>query len=982
MTSAARPTLDVRGMARALADRVDAEVRFDEGSRALYATDASNYRQVPIGVVIPRTVDAIVRAVAVCREFGAPVVPRGNATSLAGQCCNAAVVLDTSKYLRRIIDLDPTQRRATVEPGVVLDQLRAAARVHGLTFAPDPSTHLSNTIGGMIGNNSCGVHALMGGKTGENVEELEVLTYDGARFVVGATTDEQYAAILAEGGRRAEVYRQLRALRDRYAPLVRSRYPNIPRRVSGYNLPDLLPEGGFHVARALVGSEGTCVLVLRAVVRLIPDPPVRVLAVLGYPDIFRAADDVPWLLEFHPIGLEAVDQALVRNLKARGEHLDEVRRLPEGGAWLLVEFGGSTREEAEGLAQRLTGDPHLREGHVTSKVLTDPEEQRKYWLVREAGLAITSQMPDGRRGWPGWEDSAVSPAALGAYVRDLWSLWERYRLEGQLYGHFGQGCVHTNVTFDLQSREGLEQFRAFMRDAADLVLRHGGSLSGEHGDGQARGELLGRMFGPELVEAFREFKRIWDPLGRMNPGKVVDPAGMTDHLRIPETYRVRPRPTALAYPEDGDDFGKVTLRCVGIAKCRKLDGGVMCPSYMATREERYSTRGRARLLYEMAQDGAITEGWRSPFVRDALDLCLSCKGCKTECPVHVDMAAYKAEFLSHYYRGRLRPRAAYALGLSYRWLPLGSRVPGLVNRLAGWSPTAKLLRSAGGIAPERRLPALAPRSFRATAARRGRGPTAAFGKRVLLWTDTWNNFLHPEVLAAAEEVLTTLGYRVELAPRTVCCGRPLYDFGMLDRARRLLRGALRTLGPALEAGVQVVVLEPSCLSVFREELPRLLPGDPAAVELTRSAVSLSELVDRTDFDLPPLGREVVVQPHCHEASVLGTKSLRAVFRRLGATADVLDAGCCGMAGSFGMEAAKYPVSVTIAERGILPRLRASSEETLVVADGFSCREQISSLVGRPAVHTAEVLRMALHARESGPPGPPGARPTPGDGVAG
>ena len=559
------------------------EVRFDDGSRGLYATDGSNYRQVPIGVVVPRDIDDVPQAVEICRRHGAPVLPRGGGTSLAGQCCNVAVVLDVSKYLHRILELDPDRRRARVQPGVVLDDLRREAWRHHLTFAPDPSTHRQCTLGGMIGNNSCGVHSVMGGKTDDNVEELEILTYDGTRMRVGATSEEELQRIIREGGRRGEIYARLRALRDRYADVIRRRYPRIPRRVSGYNLDQLLPEHGFHVARALVGSEGTCAITLEATLRLLPWPRARSLLVLGYADVYTAADHVPEILEHKPIGLEGLDDRLVEDMKKTGIHPENITLLPDGGGWLLVEFGGDTREEADGHARRLMERLTGQAGAPSMKLFDDPDEERAVWLVRESGLGATAHVPGAKDTWEGWEDSAVPPDKVGAYLRDLRGLLDRYHYACALYGHFGQGCIHTRIDFDLATHDGIAAFRAFVHDAADLVVRHGGSLSGEHGDGQSRAELLPKMFGPELVQAFREFKAIWDPGGKMNPGKLVDPYRIDENLRLGTGYRPPQPMTHFAYPEDAGSFARAALRCVGVGNCRKTDSGTMCPSYMATR---------------------------------------------------------------------------------------------------------------------------------------------------------------------------------------------------------------------------------------------------------------------------------------------------------------------------------------------------------------------------------------------------------------
>ncbi len=609
---------DVAALARALAREVRGAVRFDAGSRAVYATDASNYRQVPIGVVVPESADDVAAAVAVCRRFGAPVLTRGAGTSLAGQCCNAAVVLDFSRHLRRVLEVDPARRLARVEPGAVLDDLRREAERHGLTFGPDPATHAYCTLGGMIGNDSCGVHSVLarfegeGGRTADNVAALDVLTSDGERLRVGATREDELREIVAAGGRRGRIYGALAALRDRHAAAIRERFPPIPRRVSGYNLPALLPENGFHVARALVGSEGTCATVLEATLHLIPSPPARVLLVAAYPDVFAAADVVPQVLAHRPAGLEGLDDGLVADARSAGLSLEGLALLPEGGGWLLVELGAESVETAAAKARTLEED--LRGGRPAprTRVFTELAQQRRVWAVRESGLPATAH-PAGRPlTWEGWEDSAVAPEKLGPYLRDLRRLWERHGYRGDLYGHFGDGCVHTRLDFDLESKAGIARFRAFVGEAADLVLSYGGSLSGEHGDGQARAELLPKMFGPELVEAFREFKRIWDPDGLMNPGKVVDPNPIVANLRLEGGLPGPPGgATVFRFPQDGGDFSRATLRCVGVGKCRRDDGDTMCPSFRATGEERHSTRGRARLLFEMLRGEVVRGGWES-----------------------------------------------------------------------------------------------------------------------------------------------------------------------------------------------------------------------------------------------------------------------------------------------------------------------------------------------------------------------------------
>jgi FAD/FMN-containing dehydrogenase/Fe-S oxidoreductase len=953
------PRLDTARLASTLRARIRGEVQFDEGSRALYATDASNYRQVPIGVVLPRDAEDIIGAVEVCRGFGAPILSRGCGTSLAGQCCNVAVILDMSRHMREIVALDPPTKRARVQPGVVLDHLRDLAEKYHLTFAPDPSTHTHCTMGGMIGNNSCGVHSLMGGKTVDNVEELDVLTYDGLWMRVGATSEEQLEGMIRAGGRRGEIYSKLRALRDRYAALIRSRYPTIPRRVSGYNLDQLLPENGFHLARALVGTEGTCVTVLEATVRLVGSPPARSLLVLGYADIYAAADHVPEILAHTPIGLEGFDDGVVASIKAARMRAGDLGLLPEGGGWLLVEFGGQDREEANGRARALVEQLQTSFNRPAMRLCDNPKDARKVWEIREAGLAATARALGQRAAWAGWEDAAVAPDKLGRYLRDFRQLVDGYGYGGALYGHFGEGCIHVRLDFDLKSVEGIRHFRSFIEDAADLVVRYGGSLSGEHGDGQARAELLPRMFGEELVQAFREFKSIWDPAGKMNPGKVVDPYLVDEHLRLGSAYKPWEPATLFKFPSDQGSLARASLRCVGVGKCRRRDGGTMCPSYMVTRQEQHSTRGRARLLFEMLQGEVLNEGWKNETLKEALDLCLACKGCKSDCPAGVDMATYKAEFLSHYYQGKLRPRSAYAIGLIYWWARLGGLAPRVANFFTQKPFFNVAVKFAAGIARQRRIPPLAEGTFRQWF--RNRPQRGTNGRRVILWPDTFNNYFRPETAEAAVAVLEAAGFHVELPPKSLCCGRPLYDYGMLGLAQRQLRQILKALRAEIAAGVPVVGLEPSCVAVFRDELTNLFPTNEAAGRLSRQTFLLSEILQgqAKDFALPQLRRKAVVHAHCHHRALMSFDAEDQLLKRLGLEFETLDSGCCGMAGGFGFEAEHYDISIRVGQRMLLPAVWSASPDTLVIADGFSCREQIAQAAGRDALHLAEVLQMAM-----------------------
>ncbi|MEU0403452.1 FAD-linked oxidase C-terminal domain-containing protein [Streptomyces sp. NPDC006197] len=963
-------SVDVAGLEVALREAVDGEVRFDAGSKGAYVTDGSNYRQVPIGVVVPRSVEAGAQAVEVCARFGAPVLSRGGGTSLAGQTTNAAVVIDWTKYCHAVVSVDPDARTCVVEPGIVLDELNRRLSDHRLQFGPKPSTHSHCALGGMIGNNSCGASAQAYGKTVDNVRRLEILTYDGLRTWVGPTSEAERTRIAAEGGRRAELYAGLDRIVAEYLGDIRRGFPKIPRRVSGYNLDSLLPENGFDVAKALVGSEGTLVTVLRAELDLVPVPPYQSLLVLGYDDICAAADDVPRLLEHcSPSQLEALDGRMAQLMREEGAYLGSLRVLPAGDSWLMVQFSGDSQEEADARAHALLDAVGRHEHDEDVAFSDDPEREQKMLKAREAGLGVTARPPDDRETWEGWEDSAVPPERLGDYLRGLKALFEEFDYDHpSVYGHFGQGCVHTRIPFALKTAGGVADFRRFVERAADLVTSYGGSLSGEHGDGQSRGELLTRMFGERLVTAFGEVKRLFDPDNRMNPGKVVDPNPVDGQLRLGPTWRPATPATHFQYPEDEHSFTRAVMRCVGVGNCRSHSGGVMCPSFRATREEEHSTRGRARLLFEMLgghQDSAITDGWRSTEVKDALDLCLACKGCKSDCPVNVDMATYKAEFLSHHYEGRLRPAAHYSMG----WLPLWARFarpsPALVNAVLRAPGLAGLGKRLAGVAPERQAPVFAPRSFlrwwrkRATVGE----PDPGDPRTVVLWPDTFTSHFHPSIAVSAVRVLEDAGFTVVVPEEPVCCGLTWISTGQLGMAERVLRRTLRVLRPYLEAGTPIIGLEPSCTAVFRSDAVELLSADQDVKRLAGQVRTFAEqLVHHAPegWRPPHVARTALVQTHCHQHAIMKFDADRELMRRAGLDADVLDEGCCGLAGNFGFERDHYDVSVAVGEHGVLPAVRAAAPDSLVLADGFSCRTQIEQGgTGRRALHLAEVLALGL-----------------------
>jgi FAD/FMN-containing dehydrogenase/Fe-S oxidoreductase len=988
-------TVDVGHLKRRLEKTVRGEVRFDAGTRAIYANDSSNFRQVPLGVVVPKTADDIVAAHRACAEFGAPIVNRGGGTSLSGETVNRAVVIDTSKYMTWIGDVDKSQRTVRCQPGAINENVNEhTGEQAGLIFGPDPSTHSRCTIGGNIGNNSCGIHSIQsqiygpGPRMSDCIRELEVVTYDGERFRVGIGEEEHLEEIVAAGGRKGEIYAQLRDLRDRYADVIRDRMKpvtELPRRVSGFNLDELLPERGFNVARALVGTESTCVTVTEVEIELMDGMYMRTLVVVEYEDLPACGDDVAEIVErFKPIGLEGLDKELVQEQRSQHMHLEAIEELPEadhGEAWLLVQFGADTAEEslsrAHELVDWLTGD----RGYARDRISIVPSEQEggqsgKLWQAREGGLGATAFPPGSGDHWPGWEDSAVPPEKIGPYLKELRELYDKFGLKGATYGHFGQGCIHSRISFDLRHAEGLENYRRFLDEATDLCIRYGGSLSGEHGDGQQRAQFLEKQYGRELVDAFREFKRIWDPEGKMNPGKVVDPFPIDENLKLGTQYNPARPEVKFAYPEDGGDFAHAALRCVGIGKCRVPDADtVMCPSYMVTREEEHSTRGRARILWEMLRGEVITDGWQSKDVYEALDLCLACKGCTSDCPVNVDMPTYKSEFLYHHYKSwkRRRPRYAYAFGFIDQAARIASKLPGPVNFLTQTPPFSRLAKLLAGMDSRREIPEFAPITLQQWFRRR---PVVnPHGRRVILFPDTFNNHFHTDVGVACVEALEAAGWHVVMPAGHICCGRPLYDYGFLDLAERYLLGVIDVLRDDLRAGTPIVGMEPSCLAVFKDESQRILPHDDDADRLRRNAYHWGEFFSEFDVEVPRATRQALLWGHCHQKATGGMDGEQQLLEKMGLEVEEASGGCCGLAGSWGFESGKYDISLECGEQGLLPAVRSATGETIVVANGFSCKTQLEqSGTGRRALHAAQVMKLA---REHPPAGYTDGRPEDG-----
>ena len=926
-------------LASLLRPRLTGRVDVDSRRRAEYSTDASNYRVVPTAVAFPRTVEDVLAAAEVCREHGVPLTMRGGGTSVAGNAVGTGLVLDTSRHLARVLAVDPDTRTAVVEPGVVLDDLQRAAAPYRLRFGPDPSTHARCTLGGMIGNNACGPHALSAGRTVDQVVDLDVLTGTGQRLQAGPGTTGEVPG--------------LEEVVSRHLATIRTEFATFGRQASGYALEHLLPERGRNLAGALVGSEGTCALVLGATVRLVEAPAATALVVLGYPDMATAADAVPGLLPHGPLAVEGLDARLVEVIR-RQKSPSSVPALPRGGGWLLVETGGATVAEAEAVAVRLVADAAATD----SMVVTDRARAGAVWRIREDGAGLAGRTAEGEPAWPGWEDAAVPAKSLGPYLRDFDALMGDHRLDGLAYGHFGDGCVHVRIDFPLAERP--DRFRAFLLDAARLVASYGGSLSGEHGDGRARGELLPLMYSPEALSAFAAFKAALDPGDLLNPGVLVRPRPVDADLRLPAARPLR-RDLGLAYAHDGGDFTTAVHRCVGVGKCRTdlTDAGYfMCPSYVATRDEKDSTRGRARVLQEMANGSLVRDGWRSREVHEVLDLCVMCKACASDCPAQVDMASYKAEVLHQTYRRRPRPPAHYTLGWLPRWAALAAHAPSVPNAALRVGPVAALAKRLGGIEQRRPLPAFAKETFRRRfARRRARGGGSSTAEPVLLWVDTFTDFFTPEVGEAAVEVLEDAGFSVQVPSRRVCCGLTWASTGQLDGARRQLRRALGVVAPQLAAGMPVVGLEPSCTALLRSDATELLPRDPRARDVAAATRTLAELLAerRPGWSPPSLaGTTVVAQPHCHHHSVMGYAADRALLAATGADVRTV-AGCCGLAGNFGVERGHFDVSVQIAEHSLLPAVREAGPDAVVLADGYSCRTQLDHLAGRGGVHLAQLL---------------------------
>jgi len=872
----------------------------------------------------------------IAKESNTPVTLRGGGTSIAGNSIGTGIVIDTSVYMNKIINLDPVSRTAIVQPGVILSSLQKLAAPHGLRFGPDPSTQSRATMGGLIGNNSCGPHALSFGKTAENVVSLDVIDGRLRRFSAQKNIDSIPG---------------LAQLVSSNLATLRTEFGKFGRQVSGYSLEHLLPENGGDLARALTGTEGTLVTVLEAEVRLVEQSPAPALVVLGYPDMPSAGDDVPNLLRFKPLAMEGLDIRLIDVAREhwKGKGFPE---LPAGKGWLMIEVSGHNSEDAVARANELAAAAQTND----IMVLPAGPQARTLWQLRADGSGYAGRTASGKQAWPGWEDAAVPPQNLGTYMRELEKLMAASNLQGVPFGHFGDGCIHVRIDFPLERESST--FRSFIEDATDLVLKLGGSPSGEHGDGRARSEMLTRMYSPTAISLFGGIKEIFDPQNFLNPGVIVKPRRIDDDLRRPKAVSIT-NGGGFAFADDDNDFTKAIHRCVGIGKCRADNtstGGFMCPSYLATKNESHVTRGRARVLQEITQNTGKSTDWSSPIVKESLDLCLSCKACASDCPAEVDMAKYKSEVLYQQYKGKLRPRSHYILGQLPRWAALAKISPKAVNALSQSKLGSKIVLKVGGMDARRSLPPFAEQPFFAS-----KKVTQSSKPQILLWVDSFTQSFTPSGAYAAKELLEKIGYDVVIPEESACCGLTWISTGQLDGAKSRLNKLLDVFEPYLDKGMEIVGLEPSCLAVLRSDLLDLLPEDSRSQQVAQLTFTIAEIINKAALNPKLMWRApdlshmtLVVQPHCHQHAVMGFRDDQEVLQSTGIAFTQL-AGCCGLAGNFGMEDGHYDLSVAVAENALLPALRAKDATTVFLADGFSCRTQADQLAEVAGVTLSELL---------------------------
>jgi FAD/FMN-containing dehydrogenase/Fe-S oxidoreductase len=961
---------EVNDLERELGKAIRGNVRFDAGSRLLYSTDASMYQMEPVGVVIPRDADDVQAAIETAARHKVAILPRGGGTSLTGQTVNRALVLDFSRYMDQVLEVNAEELWVRVQPGLVQDNLNHHVRGLGLGFGPDTSTSNRATLGGMLGNNSGGSHSIAYGLTVEHVIELTTVLADGSRAVFGEVTPDEFAAKCRAPGLEGQIYREVARIRDTYADEIVAKYPAHWRRVSGYNLNELVPAIGrrhatngkpLNMARLIVGSEGTFLTVVEAKMRLIRRPKKTAVEVIHYREIQEALESSTSILETGPYAVELTDKMildLARNNIEQSQRMGFVHGDP--GAIMIVEYAGETDAEVRAKIEALDARRQSERFGYTAHVAHDAAEQASIWKLRKAGLGLLLGMKGDKKPIAFVEDTAVAPQHLAEFVSRFREIFAKHDTEGAYYGHCSVGCLHIRPVIDLKTPRGLEQVKAIADEITDLVVRFNGTISSEHGDGRARSPFLERMYGPRIMQAFRELKRAFDPDNRMNPGNIVAPAGVTDHLRYGTQYTTWEPKTLLDFSEQGGFAASIEM-CNGVGACRKTLEGTMCPSYMATKDEEHSTRGRANALRAVLSGRLPAKEFTGRRLYEVMDLCLECKGCKAECPSNVDMAKLKYEFLHHYYQANGLPLRNRLFGRIARMNHLGARVPGLVNWISTLAPSRWVLEKVAGIDRRRPLPALAAQTFTDWFGRRT-PPSAAPRGEVVLFNDTFTTYNVPEIARAAVAVLEAAGYRVVLIDRK-CCGRPLISKGMLAEAREHAAWNVERLAPYARRGVPIVGLEPSCLLTLRDETVELVRTDDART-VARQSFLFEEFLVRErgrglELSFRENGRKALLHGHCHQKALVGTAPTVAALRWAGFEVQEIDSGCCGMAGSFGFEREHYDISVALGNRRLAPAVKAAAAETEIVAPGISCRQQIQHLAGRRAKHPAEVLHESL-----------------------
>ena len=957
---------EVNAIADKLRGQIAGEIRMDHYNRLMYSTDASMYQMMPVGVVVPRSADDVEATIRVAREHGVPVMPRGGGTALAGQTTNHAIVMDFSKYMRNVLEVSPEERWARVQPGIVNNHLSAAVRQHGLMYAPDPVTSARATVGGGIGNNSCGPHSVIYGKTLDHILEVDAILSDGSRVHFAPTVGEGLEDKLAQNDLEGAIYRETRRLAWEHADEIAQRFPRILRRVMGYNLDDFTGSGPMNLTRAVVGSEGTLVAVTEARVNLVPLPQHRGLGVLHFTDLIECMEASVPILEHSPSAVELVGHMIIDNCKVNPGYrhmLDQFIGDPR--ELLFVEFYGDSPREVQAKLEALKADMERRRLGYATMITNDPDQQRRWYALREAGLGLAMALKGDAKPLPYVEDTAVSPEQLPEYVRRFEEVVARYDTVAAYYGHASTGCLHIRPVVNMKQHEGVEKMAAIAEEISDLVLEFGGSLTGEHGDGIVRGVFTEKMFGSELYQAFKQLKQTFDPDSIMNPGKIIETPGIRENLRIGPGVEVLDVSTYLDFSEDGGFAGHVEM-CNSQGACRKLDGG-MCPSFMATREEEHSTRARATMLRMVISGKLPAEELTGKRLYETMDLCVECKACKAECPSNVDMAKLKSEVLSKYYEKHGVPLRARLFGEVARLSRIGQAVAPVTNFMGSLPPTRLITERVLGISRKRPLPRFARRRFSSLFARRAPSVKGTRGD-VLYFHDTFTEYMHPEVGHAAVRVLEALGYNVTVESQRGCCGRPLISKGQLAKAKDWARANVDVLAPYAERGTLIVGTEPSCLLTLRDEYPELLRDD-ASKSVASQALMLDELIAQLAKDEPEAVQaafaeggkaSVQVHGHCHQKAIVGAGPTLEALRVAGYDPELIDSACCGMAGTFGFEKEHYDISHAMGALKLFPAIEAEEKRGWPVAvSGISCRQQIGHFTSKTPRHVAEYLAEAL-----------------------